>query len=239
MNGDSPVSEKYPPVADPLFRMWVATHASLWSQTQEPIGLSPEEIAQYADLQHELADSWQRYTAAQAEMRKAHDDWQRTKARVRAVTMEDIGAIRRFAAASANPSTVYNNAAVPAPKERTPGREPGRPTRLRAALKSQGGDGGWSVVLRWDCQNPKTTAGTVYTVERSVNEGEWVQAGIVSRRSYTDTEAPAGALLYRVTALRSGLVGLPSGAIAVRWGGNSAGEEGAGEIGGTSVKMAA
>jgi hypothetical protein len=66
--------------------------------------------------------------------------------------------------------------------------------------------------LKWRCNNPPATAGTMYEVFRQEGSGPAVSLGLSGKRSFTDTTIPAGAaaLTYSIVAVRSTARGIPA-----------------------------
>ncbi|MBY0308736.1 MAG: fibronectin type III domain-containing protein, partial [Phycisphaerales bacterium] len=175
-----------------------------------------------ADSAEDLSKKWLEYQAARAALSEAHDAWTAQKAATRRLTMEDLGVIRRFALTQSNPATTYNAALIPAPKTPVDGVPPGQPSGIKATLNTDTGN----LKLVWKCVNPTTTSGTVYIIRRRTGtSGAWVQAGITSARSFTDTDVPTAAVVqYQITAQRSNINGVPSQPVNVAFGHGADGE---------------
>jgi len=225
------MSQPYPPSADALFRAWVASHAVTWA-TATTIGLSAPQRSAYTLSADDLGKAWNAYIAAQAELDKARAAWREQKTATRALTMEDLGIIRRFALAQSTPANVYADADIPAPKVPVDGQAPGQPFMIKAALNTVNGN----LKVTWKCNNPVSTNGTVYIVQRRVGtSGNWTQVAITSTRAFNDTTVPSAPIVqYQVTAQRSGISGLTSQPVNVTFGHGSNGE-----VFVSSVKMAA
>lgn len=215
------MSNQVPPSADALFRAWVASHANTWEDATT-IGLSSAQRTAYVASADDLAKKWNELTAAEAALGKARLAWREQKADTRALTMADLGIIRRFALTQSNPADVYLDADIPAPKAPVGNVPPGQPFEVKATLNTNNGN----LKLNWKCNNPATTTGTVYIVKRRVGTtGNWVQAGITSTRSFLDTDVPTAAVVqYQITAQRSNINGTPSQAVSIAFGHGADGE---------------
>ena len=224
-------SNTYPPTADALFRAWVLSHSATWEDATT-IGLSATQRTSYVTNAADFEKKWQQYVAAQNALRDARDEWRAAKSDMRSETMEDLGIIRRFALTQPSPSVTYNAADIPAPKIPVDGVPPGQPVEIKATLNTTNGN----LKLTWKCNNPGTTTGTVYILQRRAGtSGAWTQAGISSARSFTDVTVPSSPVVqYQITAQRSGISGLTSQPVNIAFGHGPAGE-----VFVTSVKMAA
>lgn len=212
---------QYPPSSDAEFRAWVAEHAEAWADLTG-IGLSSAQRTAYTASAVDLSKAWLDYQTAKAALADAHDAWLDQKRETRALTMEDLGIIRRFALTQPNPAAVYNAALIPAPKVPAGNVPPGQPFEIKATLNTVSGN----LKLLWKCENPKTSTGTVYLVRRRVGtSGAWVQVGITSTRSFLDTDVPTAAVVqYQITAQRSNINGLPSQPVNIAFGHGADGE---------------
>jgi hypothetical protein len=110
-----------------------------------------------------------------------------------------IRTIKNFAETSNNPN-VYNLAQIPAPQPAGPTPPPGRPFELTVGLLQTG-----AVELKWKCENPAGTSGTVYEVQRRIGNGPFNYVGVTGTRSFTDDTLPLGSssIIYQITAIRS------------------------------------
>jgi hypothetical protein len=102
----------------------------------------------------------------------------------------------------------------------SPAPPPGSPYKFDVSLSPDG-----SVVLKWKCDNPPGTSGTLYQVWRQVGTGELDYAGGAGEKKFTDTKIPAGAAIvtYVIQAVRSTSIGIPA-TFVVKFGTNSTGE---------------
>jgi hypothetical protein len=101
--------------------------------------------------------------------------------------------------------------------------------------------------LKWKCNNPSGTQGTIYEVKRQiggVGSGGFVFVGASGVRSFTDDTLPSGSapVTYQITAVRSTARGKPAQFtvnFGIGGGGGFAITSITGASEGTSVKMAA
>lgn len=138
---------------------------------------------------------------------------------MRTVAGDTLRAIKAFAEAQANPAAVYALAQIPAPAVPSPRPAPGRPFDFKVTLNPGG-----SISLRWKCQNPPGTSGTVYHIYRRVGGGEVpaTDLGTIGLREFTDTTVPASGaavgVTYIVQAQRAELLGEASLPLTVQFG---------------------
>ena len=220
------------PNADADFVTWINDHAVRWDEFQSSIGLSTSATAAFTARAAQMTKDWQAYLSAKQSLIAARDAWVASKRQTRTLAADDCRIIKTFASTAANPTTVFTDADIPAPKTPVSGVAPGQPTAVKATLNTVTGE----LRLTWKCQNPGTTSGTVYTVQRRTGvTGAWQQIGLTSVRNFTDsTLTAAPTVQYQITAQRSGLFGTPSGPVTVTFG-----QAGNGEVFISGVKMAA
>lgn len=118
-----------------------------------------------------------------------------------------IQTIKTFAATSDDPN-VYVLAEIPAPAPPSTPPPPGTPFELSVGLL---GDG--SLDLKWKCNNPSGTMGTIYEVRRAPAGGALQFIGASGVKSFSDASLPSGAatpITYQITAVRSTARGNPA-----------------------------
>lgn len=212
------------PTKDQDFVNWMNSHAPLWDTNKLLIGLNAGQAAAMVAEAADVDKAWNDLADAKLALRQAFDAWKAAKHHGRSLALTDVTVIKAFAAQSATPDAVYTAANIPAPKPPTFNTPPGAVTNVKANLNTVNGN----LKLTWKCDNPGTTNGTVYTVERRVGtSGAWTPLGLSSIKSFTDLSLPAtaaGVVQYNITATRSGLVGTPSGPVSVVFGHTGSGE---------------
>lgn len=83
---------------------------------------------------------------------------------------------------------------------------PGTPYDFKATLLGNG-----DLELKWKCNNPTGSAGTVYQLFRKVNGvGDYEYVGGAGQKRYTDTSlpTPVSSISYQVQAIRSTAAGM-------------------------------
>ncbi len=227
------------PTVDLEFVAFMNSHAPLWVTNRAQIGLSTAQTSAFTAAAGDVDKYWNELADAKLALRQAYDNWKQTKAAARSLALSDVSIIKSFSTTQANPEAVFIAADIRAPKPYTPNQQPGQCTGVKANLNTVNGN----LKLTWKCNNPGSTNGTVYTVERRVGTtGAWTPLGLSSVKSFTDLTLPAGAAVvqYNITATRSGLVGTPSGPVSVVFGHNGTGEAFIASVStGGPVKMAA
>lgn len=211
------MSNSIVPAGNDQFRNWVTSHAERWAEVHGEVGLSAALAAQFSAEAVEMEETWDALAQAEVAAEVARNNWKRVKEKVRRTANADVARIKTFAATSESNAAamVYTKSDIPAPRSPVFNVPPGRCESVKARLDTVTG----SVTLTWRCRNPATTNGTVYTVQRRVGtEGEWTPLGVTSVQMFTDNAVPAtatGIVQYNLTAMRSGLVGDPSGPVTV------------------------
>jgi hypothetical protein len=180
-----------------------------WASNAEAIGLTPASVTALGSLTTAARDA---YNAAEAARQAAKAATLAFYEAVRAMHngpgagADMIRAIRNFAETKGNPN-VYVLAQIPAPA--TPGATPppGTPFSFRVELLQNG-----ALQLKWKCNNPSGTQGTIYEVRRAVGGGGFTFIGAVGKKSFLDETLPSGAtpVTYQVTAVRSTARGNPA-----------------------------
>lgn len=115
--------------------------------------------------------------------------------------------IKNHAETTNNPN-VYTLAQIPPPA--TPGKTPppGTPFEFTVGLLQSG-----ALELKWKCNNPAGTQGTMYEIKRRLGAaGAFEYVGATGIKSFTDETLPAGnsAVTYQITAVRSTVRGNPA-----------------------------
>lgn len=118
-----------------------------------------------------------------------------------------VRVIKSYAEQQANPQTVYDAAAIPAPSSGSPVGPPGTPTDFSVSLQQNG-----AVNLAWKCVNPEGAVGTIYEVRRKTGTGPFEFVGAVGVRKFTDDTLPAGStnVVYQITGVRTTVRGEPA-----------------------------
>ncbi len=117
-----------------------------------------------------------------------------------------IDTIKNFAQTT-DDLNVYTLAEIPPPSEPGVLPPPGTPFDFRLSLQQSG-----AVELKWKCNNPVGSQGTVYEIQRSVDGGEFTILNTVGERAFLDQTVPPtnGQVIYQITGVRSTLRGTPA-----------------------------
>jgi len=69
-----------------------------------------------------------------------------------------------------------------------------------------------SLELKWKCNNPSGTQGTIYEVKRAIGGGAFNFVGATGVKLFTDDTLPSGSapVTYQITAVRSTARGNPA-----------------------------
>ena len=180
------------------------SHVPIWGTAPTTIGLT---VAQVTAL-----------STATANARKAYDEQVSAHEAAKAATLnfhetvrlmhnapgrgaDMVLVIRTYAQTTNNPN-VYVLAQIPPPA--TPGTTPppGTPFDFAVGLLQNG-----ALELRWKCNNPEGTSGTIYEVKRG---GQFI--GATGVRTFTDETLSSGSspVTYQVTGVRSTSRGNPA-----------------------------
>jgi len=224
-------------------------HQPAWAANVIAIGLTVPLVTALDGL---IVEARAAYTAAEIARAAAKAATQSYYDKVRAMHSgpgagsDMIGLIKSKAETTNNPN-VYVLAQIPAPANPGITPPPGTPFEFTVGLLQNG-----ALQLKWKCNNPARTQGTLYEVKRSIGGGAaapFAFVGATGTRTFTDETIPAGSspVTYQITALRSTTRGNPA-QFTVNFGIGGAGGPGfaggytiqsvTGE-GGTNVKLAA
>lgn len=181
-----------------------------WTSHAGEIGLEDQSTSDLAMLITQARAAYNAAEAARAAAKAATLDYY-NKVRLMhsspGAGSDMISTIRNFAQTTNNPN-VYVLAQIPAPA--TPGTvpPPGTPFDFRINLLQDG-----SLELRWKCNNPKGSQGTIYEVTRRLGgSGPFTFVGASGSRSLVDDTLPIGSapVTYQITAVRSTSRGNPA-----------------------------
>lgn len=184
-------------------------HIAPWTSNAAAIGVTPASVTSLAALT----------TTA----RKAYESAESARQAAKAATQAFYDAVRamhsgpgagqdmidqiRVRAQSTNNPNVYVLAQIPPPA--TPGTTPppGTPFEFTVGLLQNG-----ALELKWKCNNPSGTQGTIYEVLRKIGSGAFNFVGASGVRVFTDETLPSGSapVTYQITAVRSTSRGNPA-----------------------------
>jgi hypothetical protein len=187
------------------------SHLPPWTSSAAAIGLTPAAVTALGVL---TSTARKAYNDAEAARQAAKTATQAFYDAVSAMHsgpgagQDMIDQIRVRAQTTDDPN-VYVLAQIPPPG--TPGvtPPPGTPFDFTVGLLQNG-----AVELKWKCNNPSGTQGTIYEVLRRTGSGTgtFTFVGAPGVRSFTDETLPGGAspVTYQITAVRSTQRGKPA-----------------------------
>jgi len=181
-----------------------------WATNATAIGLTAAQVTALGTLTTQARAA---FNAAEAARQAAKTATQNFYDKVRAMHngpgagSDMIQAIRNWAESKNDPN-VYTLAQIPPPA--TPGvtPPPGTPFDFTIGLLQNG-----ALELKWKCNNPSGTQGTIYEVKRRIGAaGNFNFVGASGVKAFTDDTVPAGSpsVTYQITAVRSTQRGNPA-----------------------------
>lgn len=183
-----------------------------WAANAANIGLTPAAVTALGTLTTQARAA---FNAAEAARQAAKTATQNFYDKVRAMHSgagagQDMIDTIRLWAESKNDPNVYTLAQIPPPA--TPGTTPppGTPLDFTVGLLQNG-----ALELKWKCNNPSGTQGTVYEVKRKDGSGAggaFNYVGSTGVKNFTDETVVSGtaSVTYQVTAIRSTQRGNPA-----------------------------
>jgi len=184
-------------------------HVTPWTTNAAAIGLTAAQMTAFSPL---VTAARAAYNAAEAARQASKAATQNFYDKVRAMHAgpgagADLIQLIKATAQTKNDPNVYVLAQIPAPAAPSVTPPPGTPFDFTVGLLQNG-----AVELKWKCNNPSGTQGTIYEVRRRIGNGAWTFAGATGTRSFTDETLPSGSspATYQVTAVRSTSRGNPS-----------------------------
>jgi len=179
------------------------THLPVWRQDPSRIGLSAVQLDQLEALVQE------------ADERTAEMNDLRVRAMSATTARNDAtDALRRFGAGlmttirghaqTTNDRSTYTEAMIPPPAAPTPAGKPTTPTAVRAQPGSDG-----AVTLAWE---GTISGGQFFTIMRSIDNGPFVHAASLRRKTWRDAKIPLGTAFvqYRIYGRRGERFSLPA-----------------------------
>ena len=212
-----------------------------WATNAAAIGLTPTSVTTLATLTTQARAA---YNAAESARQAAKTATQNLYDKVRALHngpgagQDMIDTIRLWAETKNDPN-VYTLAQIPPPA--TPGTTPppGTPFEFTVGLLQNG-----ALALKWKCNNPSGTQGTIYEVKRKIGSstGAFNFVGASGVKTFTDQTLPSSSapVTYQIIAVRSTSRGNPAQfTVNFGIGGGGAGLTIASVTDGSNVKLAA
>lgn len=185
-------------------------HLAPWGTNAVAIGLTAAKVTALSDATADARKAYDDHVAAQTAARAATQDFYdkvRLMHNAPGAGADMIRTIKNFALTTNDPK-VYVLAQIPPPA--TPGSTPppGTPFDFNVGLLQNG-----ALELKWKCNNPSGTVGTIYEVQRALPGGAMQFVGASGVKSFVDDALPGGAatpVTYQITAVRSTARGNPA-----------------------------
>jgi hypothetical protein len=186
-------------------------HVEPWTSNAAILGLSPTAMTALAAAVGNARTAWNSAQAARLASKAATNEFNDTLSGAGKLVAEAIELIRNKAESTNDPS-LYNIALIPPPATPSTIPPPGSPFDFKITLEQGGALG-----LKWKCNNPEGSVGTIYEVRRQAQGSpadQWTFAGATGTREFLDTTLPssmaASGVNYQITAVRSTARGVPS-----------------------------
>lgn len=180
------------------FLSFLTVHLPAWEADPAAVGLTEQEVAEL----RELAENLRAAVLAADDARSAARNLTATLHVAEAHTRDAAAAaVAKIKATARRDQAVYSAALIPRVDEPSPCPAPGRPFYPKFTLLGHG-----PMRLSWKCRNPRGVGGTMYEVERSIDNGRtYARLATVGIKTFTDDTLPrgAGVVVYRVRAVRS------------------------------------
>jgi hypothetical protein len=187
-------------------------HVGPWTANAAGIGLLPASVTALATAVTAARAAYNAHIAAQAAAKAATNNFYdkvRSMHSAPGFGADMIQTIKAYAETKNDPN-VYNLAQIPPPPVPGTVPPPGTPTDFTVALHQNG-----AVELKWKCENPEGSVGTIYEVRRRTGTSTtapFVFVGAVGVRTFVDDTIPSGVspVAYEITAVRSTSRGAPA-----------------------------
>lgn len=178
---------------------YYVAHLAKWLESASQIGLTTEQVEAFAVKVQAAREMLKAQRMAQSKARSATLGFNLALDEVSVAGSTIIQQIRT--AARVNGENVYSLATVSPPRRRSPIGSPGKPTSFNMAIDARG-----TLMLKWECKNPRRSTGTVYQLWRQIApNGPFTFLGISGSKKFEDETVPAGTstITYRIQAVRS------------------------------------
>lgn len=189
------------------------SHLSTWTAAATQIGLTTAAVGNLSTLTKAARAAYDAAELARNRSKAATQafyDAVRTMHNGPGNGADMIEQIKNYASSTNNPN-VFVLANIPAPARPSTLPPPGTPFGFTVSLLQSG-----AVQLKWKCNNPAGTSGTLYEVRRastvSPAAGDFVFIGASGSKTFTDETLLRGAApaTYQITAVRSTSRGNPA-----------------------------
>jgi hypothetical protein len=184
------------------------SHQKTWAGAPTTIGLTAGQVTSFGTQIGAASDALDAQQSAKDAAKAATTAARNEVSDLRENASDLIRAIKTYAEMQADPEAVYSLAQIPPPAPPGPTPPPGTPFELIVGLLGNG-----SLELKWKCNNPAGTQGTIYEVLRKIGPtGSFQYAGSTGVRAFTDETIPQGSapVTYQITGVRSTQRGNPA-----------------------------
>ncbi|MDP1661897.1 MAG: hypothetical protein Q8L55_08265 [Phycisphaerales bacterium] len=225
------------------FVPWLVARAGVWKTTPAAVGLSVLQATAVDNAAKALQTAFDDAQKARQASKNATEVQNEALRDAMTQLQLDIRIIDAFAAASANPATVFAAAELDPPKVPVPVAPPGAVTNVTVGIDINTG----ATILRWKGDNPGGSANVSYIIRRKLTpNAEFTFIGSAGSsgpdaRTFTDSTLPQGvdSVTYLINATRGSQTG-PAVQVQVRFGTVGSGGNATAMVVGTSdVKLAA
>src|SRR5882724_10738353 len=179
-------------------------HITPWTTNAAAIGLLPATVTALGAATTNARKAYNDHLAAQAAAKAATNafyDKVRLMHAAPGAGADMIQTIKTYAQTTNNPN-VYVLAQIPPPAQGSTTPPPGTPFDFTVGLLQDG-----SLQLKWKCNNPSGTVGTIYEVKRQVGGGgggAFAFVGAAGVKTFDDATHTAGSpVMYQITGVRA------------------------------------
>ena len=178
-------------------------HITPWTTNAVAIGTTAGAVTALGTLTTAARAAFNAQQVAFDAARDATNNFNLAVAAMNNAAVDIIKQVRAKAATAGN--GVYSLASIPVPATPSPIAPPGQPFEFKVILDSSG-----ALQLKWKCNNPAGSTGTIYQVWRRIGgSGEFIYQGGTGTRDFIDATVPAGSaqVTYQIQGVRSTTVG--------------------------------
>lgn len=174
-------------------------HSEIWTTNAVAMGSTAADVAAWQALVDAAEAAQTAAGAARDAAIAATNDYNNAVDQMTQYTSVIIKQVKTKAAISGD--SIYSLANIPAPADPGPAPMPGTPYDFKTEL-----DGNGALILKWKCDNPRGTSGTIYRIYRQLDgKGEFFSVGDSGMKGFTDNTIPAGTaqVTYQMQAART------------------------------------
>jgi hypothetical protein len=181
-------------------------HANQWKDHAAQLGIDADDATKLLAATVAARASYNASILARDAARAATQDFYNDTSDMATLGAGLLSTIKSYAESTQNPG-VYSLAQIPPPATPGPIPAPGTPMDFTVSLMQSG-----AVELKWKCNNPEGSAGTIYECRRKIGGGALTFIGATGVKSFVDDTLPSGStgVTYEITAVRSTKRGLPA-----------------------------